>query len=311
MSGDQQRTLSIYESYLASNPPPERARTTKSLILITLGSMKRADEMAKRLEIYRADLTANSIVNNYSTLARVYAESGDEARSKIYTQKLLDFGKQSKDGKAVDGPVNAHINWMIKRLEEANDPSKLNDFIHSVRTEFAGNKSVISNLDSREKFRAVLNHPAKELEIDHFVGGERVDLKTLRGRVVLLDFFAHWCGPCIADFPIVRDLQQRYEKRGLTVLGITSVYGYYQGQKSLTPEAEVAQMKSHFAKEYQVTWPMVFGLTETNDENYGVGYIPHLVLIDRAGIVRFAKVGRSNHQELEAQIVKLLEETSK
>jgi thiol-disulfide isomerase/thioredoxin len=310
MEGDQERPLQIYESYLASGPPPERQRMTKSLILITLGSMNRPDEMAKRLETYRTDLTPNSIVNSLSTIARLYAEAGDEKKTEIYTKMLFDFGKQSKDGKAVDGPVTAHINWQIKRLEAANDPGKLNDFIHYVRTEFANNKSVMGNLDSREVFRLVLNKPAKELEIAYFVNGTKTDLKSLRGKVVMLDFFAHWCGPCIADFPIVRDLQQRYEKRGLAILGMTSVYGYYQGDRALTPEQEVEQMKGHFAKEYQVTWPMVFGVTKTNETSYGVGYIPHLVLIDRNGIVRFAKVGRSDEKELEAEIQKLLSEAS-
>lgn len=310
MEGDQERTLAIYEKYLASNPPPERQRMTKSLILITLGSMNRRDEMATRLEAYRADLTPNALVNSYSTLARLYAEAGDEKKAELYTQKLFDYGKQSKDGKAVDGPVTAHINWQIKRLEAANDPGKLNDFIHYVKTEFANNKSVMGNLESREVFRRVLNQPAKELEVAYFVNGTKTDLKSLKGKVVMLDFFAHWCGPCIADFPVVRDLQQRYEKRGLAILGLTGVYGYYQGDKALTPEQEVEQMRVHFAKEYQVTWPMLFATTKTNDTNYGVGYIPHLVLIDRNGIVRFAKVGRSDEKELEAQIQKLLSEAS-
>jgi thiol-disulfide isomerase/thioredoxin len=308
MRGDEARTLAIYERYLASNPPPDRARTTKSLILITLGTMRRADEMAKRLDEYRADLTPNAIVNDYSTIARLYLESGNRAMSDKYLHLLFDYGKQSKDDKAVDGPINAHVNWMIKRLESAADPSALNNFIHLVRTEFAGKPAMLANLDSREVFRAVLNQPAKDLEMAYVVSGPKVNLAALRGRVVLLDFFAHWCGPCIADFPIVRDMQTRFASEGLTVLGLTGVYGYYQGQKPLTAAEEVQRMQDHFVKEYQVTWPMIFGVTKVNEKNYGVSYIPHIVLIDRAGVVRFAKVGSGDARELEQEIRKLLAE---
>ena len=154
----------------------------------------------------------------------------------------------------------------------------------------------------------MLNQPAKELDTAFVVNGTRVDLASLRGRVVLLDFFAHWCGPCIADFPIVRDLQKRFEAQGLTVLGLTGVYGYYQGQKGLAAADEVQRMQDHFVKEYQVTWPMIFGLTKANEKNYGVSYIPHIVLIDRAGVIRYAHVGSSDERELEARIKELLAE---
>jgi thiol-disulfide isomerase/thioredoxin len=304
------RALEVYERFLASNPPPDRARIIKSIILITLGEMKRVEEMATRLAQYQDDLTPNAIVNNYSTLSRVYYEAGNQAKSDQYTALLFDYGKKSKAGKAVDGPLVAHIDWIIKRYEGAGEVGKLEAFLKRVRAELAVNKSVMAHLERREVYDAVLNKPAKELEMAYFLNGKQTNLKELNGRVVLLDFFSHWCGPCIEGFPFMRSLQSKYEEKGLTILGISGIYGYYKGVQSLTPEQEIQRMRDQFASEYRVTWPMVFGRTKTNNENYGVGYIPHLVIVDRKGIVRYAKIGKPNEEELEQQVVKLLREPS-
>ena len=306
--GDDARALSTYETYLASNPPGDLAKRTKSLIVIQLGSMRRAADMARRLDEFTADLTPNAIVNDYSTLSRLYLEAGDTADADRYLAMLFDYGKQSKDEKAVDGPINAHINWLIKRMEAASDAGGVNNFILRVRTDLAAKPAIMANLDSREVYRKVINQPAKELHVDFVANGAKTDLASLRGRVVLLDFFAHWCGPCIADFPIVRDLQRRYGSQGLTVIGLTGVYGYYMGERPIAPADEVQRMKDRFTKEYQVTWPMFFSTTKVNDQNYGVSYIPHLVLIDRAGVIRYAHVGSSDEAELERQIKALLAE---
>ncbi len=302
------RAIGILESFLQSNPPTDRANRAKSLIVIMLGSANKPDEMARRLQEYRDSLTLNGVANHYSSLARLYDEAGRKGKSDQYTNLLFELSKNSKDGKAVDGVVNAHIGWMIRKYEAAGEQAELNKFLERVRSELADKKTVMDYLSSRDTFQAVLNKPAKELEIDFAVNGERTDLKSLRGRVVLLDFFAHWCGPCIAGFPFVREIQKKYESKGLTVLGISGVYGYYRGQRPLTPEQEVKLMQTAFAKEYKVTWPMLFGRTKTNQQNYGVAYIPHLVLIDRAGIVRAAYVGKDSDAEIEQQIIKLLAE---
>lgn len=307
--GDDERTLQIYDEYLASDPPPDRARTTKSLIVITLGSMNRADEMADRLDEFFDVLTPNNIVNAYATLTRLYVEGGERAKGESYRGRLFDYALAADDAKSVDGPTNAHINWTIARLESAGDAGALNDFLYRVRTDLAGKPAIMANLDSRDVFRDVIGRPAPELEIAHVVGGSTVTLESLRGRVVLLDFLAHWCGPCIAGFPMVTDLQSRYETEGLTVLGLTGVYGYYRGERPLTPDEEVARMRDHFVDEFDVTFPLLFGLTDANNDQYGVSYIPHLVLIDRSGVVRFAKVGSGDPRELEQEIRQLLAES--
>jgi len=115
-------------------------------------------------------------------------------------------------------------------------------------------------------------------------------LGDLRGRVVVLDFWATWCGPCVASFPQVRDLVKHYEDEPVTVLGVTSLQGRHiagQGDETVTagdPDLEFRLM-GEYVVDKDMTWPVVFSSPAVQME-YGVNAIPHVVLIDKAGKVR-------------------------
>ncbi len=305
------RALKLYEDILATNPPPEQMRRVKGLIILVLEDMEKPELVAARLEQYRPDLNGNQVANILASLSRMYQEAGNQAQADHYTDLLIDLGRTSKEGHGVDGVVAAHIEGIIRRLEQTNNTEALNNFVRRVRTDLANKQEVLAHLDAREQQHAILNQPAKELEIDYVLNGKKTTLHDLHGRVVLLDFFAHWCGPCIAGFPGVRELQQKYEAKGLTVLGISGIYGYYKGVRGLSPDDELKRMDTDFTREYQVTWPMVFAKGKANNTAYGIIYIPHLVLIDRNGVVRFTLPGKGFDEALDGEINQLLAEPAR
>lgn len=117
-------------------------------------------------------------------------------------------------------------------------------------------------------------------------------LKALNGKVVVLDFFAHWCGPCKVAFPDMKKMLDDLKGQGLEVVGITSYYKFYQDRgKTLTPDEEYAKM-ADFIKEQNITWPVVFG-GDDNFEAYGVTAIPYVVAIGRDGVVHSLDIGHS------------------
>src|SRR5262249_26846875 len=83
----------------------------------------------------------------------------------------------------------------------------------------------------------------------------------LKRKVVILDFFAHWCGPCIASLPSMRSLSDDLKAKGLQVIGVTRFYGYYKTEnrtnRDLPAGTEFERMKD-FVKEKEINWPAAF-----------------------------------------------------
>lgn len=138
--------------------------------------------------------------------------------------------------------------------------------------------------------------------------GEFKGLEALKGKVVILDFFAHWCGPCIASFPDMKQLYSDFKGKGLEIVGFTTYYGYYKTERGISKDAEFAKM-ADFIKEYDLPWPVVYG-ERTNFDAYGVTGIPHVAVVGRDGSVKKIKVGYSaaSFKEFREYIEKLINE---
>ncbi len=125
------------------------------------------------------------------------------------------------------------------------------------------------------------------------LGPGRVSLQGLRGRVVLLDFWATWCAPCRAEIPILQRLHTRFEGRGLTVLGIN----VDEGGPGLVPR---------FRQRFGMGYPLVYDLGNRASVRYQVQGLPTLVLIDRAGTVRLRHAGMASEARLAQAIERSL-----
>jgi thiol-disulfide isomerase/thioredoxin len=149
---------------------------------------------------------------------------------------------------------------------------------------------------------------APEITVAKWIEQTPLKISGLRGHVVLLDFWATWCGPCLAAFPHLREWHEKYKDRGLVILGITTYYGRGEGHQ-MTPAEEFNYLE-RFKKQYNI--PYGVGVTDTDDNHrvYGVSAIPTAVLIDRQGVIRLLTTGSGggNETTIEAAIEKLLEE---
>jgi thiol-disulfide isomerase/thioredoxin len=148
--------------------------------------------------------------------------------------------------------------------------------------------------------------PAPELDMREFIGAKPRPLSALRGRPVLLFFWAHWCGDCKGLAPILASLKKTYGPKGLEIVGPTKLYGYAAGGEDAKPEVEKPYIEKIRTEFYGALSGMPVPLSSANFLTYGASTTPTLVLVDRGGIVRYYHPGAAPEAELAAQIEKLL-----
>jgi thiol-disulfide isomerase/thioredoxin len=146
---------------------------------------------------------------------------------------------------------------------------------------------------------------APALEETDWLGARPPSLASLRGHPVLLFFWAHWCGDCKGEVPILAGLEKKYAPRGLVLLGPTRLYGYAAGGENAAPAAEKQYIEKVRQTFYSVLPNMPAPLSAANFLTYGASTTPTIVLIDAKGIVRFYHPGALPEAELAQYIEEL------
>ena len=107
--------------------------------------------------------------------------------------------------------------------------------------------------------------------------GQSVTLSDLRGQVVMINFWASWCGPCREEMPLLEQIHQRYEALGFTLLGVNVEEDPTNGQA--------------FLQERPVSFPVLYDSKNSISKLYEVIAMPSTVLIDRQGNIRYLHHG--------------------
>jgi thiol-disulfide isomerase/thioredoxin len=146
---------------------------------------------------------------------------------------------------------------------------------------------------------------APPLDEREFLGSKPVPLASLKGKPVVLFFWAHWCGDCKEEAPILSAIEKEYASRGLVVLAPTQRYGYVARGEEAGPGEETKYIDEVRHKFYSALLNAPAPISEDNFKNYGASTTPTLVLIDRQGIVRVYHPGNMTLEELRAAINRL------
>lgn len=109
------------------------------------------------------------------------------------------------------------------------------------------------------------------------LGGEPVSLEQLKGQVVMINFWASWCGPCRQEMPLLEKLHAKYKSMGFTMLGV-----------NVEPDTSLA---AGFLAKTPVTFPILFDTRSEVSKLYQVAGMPSTVIIDRKGNLRWVHKG--------------------
>ena len=208
-----------------------------------------------------------------------------------------------------------------QRLEQtvaAVDASELKDDPGLQRT-ITQLKTYESRIAAAKLVKEMIDKPAPEFDIAAWAHGRELSGEALKGQVVMLDFWAIWCGPCIATFPHLKEWHAEFHDQGFEIVGVTRQYNYEwnaetaraaRAKEDVSLEAEL-EMLDKFMSHHELPHASIVTPKDSDmNQRYGVTGIPHAVLIDRQGNVRMVKVGSgaANASDLRAMIVKLLAE---
>jgi cytochrome c biogenesis protein CcmG, thiol:disulfide interchange protein DsbE len=129
--------------------------------------------------------------------------------------------------------------------------------------------------------------PAPEIDLETF-DGERLTLSSLRGRPVIINFWATWCGPCREEFPLMVETYEARADDGLEILGVL--------------HNDTVEGGRAFAQDEGATWPMLYDADdEAWDAYLGLG-TPTSFFVDADGIVRAFSLGPFNEEGLQRQL---------
>jgi cytochrome c biogenesis protein CcmG/thiol:disulfide interchange protein DsbE len=143
------------------------------------------------------------------------------------------------------------------------------------------------------RVRAQLNkmqgQPAPKLALKGWINSKPLTLEHLKGKIVVLDFWATWCGPCIASIPHTNEMMEQYAGKGVVFIGVCAKRG--------------AEKMGDVVKERGIKYPVAVD-TGTNAA-YKANSYPDYYIIDRNGVLRWADIA---NRDVEKAIKILLEE---
>lgn len=245
-------------------------------------------------EIARAKLELGQV-----TAAQEYARQAEQLCRQQLTHRALDA--EPRLPLALGGALEVQAQALAKNGNRGAALALLRQALRQY-----GATSLQARLQKNLNLLTMEGRPAPALVETQYIGPKPPSLSALRGRPVLLFFWAHWCADCKHEEPIISRLESEYGPKGLMLVGPTQRYGYAAYGEPATPQAELQYIDSVRRQYYADLSAMPVPVSKLNFDRYGASTTPTLVLINRGGVVAMYHPGVLSYEELRAEIEKVI-----
>lgn len=315
------QTIEACRLFLKEPSDLETISNVRLTLLRALIETGRIDEAVKSLNETRAFFTGR---NDFSLPARIgaYKSLAEVLRARGQSEDALRFARDAYG--YAQGMLAEETRWresveplraslaalIVVLLEQSGKQKEAGEFHQRVlKEDFDAPSPARDAYQAELRATRLIGTAAPELTAARWLENGPLKLSDLRGKVVLLDFWAMWCAPCVAAFPHYRKLQSDYAAQGFQVIGVTRFFGRSDEKDDLNREQEWQALQA-FKRKHQLNYPLVAGKLDdvADEERYGVTGLPTAILIDRQGRVRELRRGGGNYRQLARRVARLLEE---
>lgn len=232
-------------------------------------------------------------------MAKKYAQEAYEGSLQLLQERPLDAEPH------LPIALGASIEVLGQTYAARGDRLAALEFLRQEHRRYKGT-SIEARLQKNLLLLSLEGKPFPGLESDQYLYRPPPTPEQLKGKVVLFYFWAHWCGDCKRQLPILRELHADYGERGLVIVGPTQLYGYIARGEEASPEQELDYLRNAYQQQHPLPEWMGVPVSTENFLRFGVSTTPTLVLVDRDGIVRLYNPGTLSNEELAARIEALL-----